>query len=112
MDKELPPALVPISVWLSGRSYRILIAPEDEAKVRRSVKTADEQIAELRLHYAGKDDQDFIAMCLITYAAAEAGKIPDQYSAGIVNDMIAAIDKVMRNAPADLMPEIAEKEGL
>jgi cell division protein ZapA len=64
--------LISINVWLAGRSYRIRIKPEEESAVRKSVKLADERIAEMRKHYAGKDDQDFIAMCLLTYAADSA----------------------------------------
>ncbi len=61
--------LIPINVWLSGRSYRIRITPEEEEAVRKAVKQADAKITELRNNYAGKDDQDFIAMCLLSYAA-------------------------------------------
>ena len=60
--------LIPINVWLAGRSYRIRVKPEEEEAVRKSVKVADEKIIEFRKHYAGKDDQDFLAMCLLMYA--------------------------------------------
>lgn len=60
--------LIPINVWLAGRSYRIRIKPDEEEAVRKSVKIADEKITEFRRHYAGKDDQDFLAMCLLMYA--------------------------------------------
>lgn len=61
--------MIPINVWLAGRSYRIRILPEEEEAVRKSIKQADAKITELRAIYAGKDDQDFIAMCLLSYAA-------------------------------------------
>lgn len=61
--------LISINVWLAERSYRIRIAPEEEEAVRKAVKQADSKITELRTNYAGKDDQDFVAMCLLTYAA-------------------------------------------
>ena len=70
--------LRPINLWLAGRSYRIRIHPEEEAAVRRAVKQADEKIGELRQHYAGKDDQDFITMCLLMYAANSA-TVPVQH---------------------------------
>jgi len=60
--------LLTINVWLSGRSYRISIKPEEEEAVRKAVKLAEEKIIQFRHHYAGKDDQDFLAMCLLTYA--------------------------------------------
>lgn len=61
--------LIPINVWLAGRSYRLRVTPEEEEAVRKSIKQADAKIAELRSTYAGKDDQDFVAMCLLSYAA-------------------------------------------
>lgn len=61
-----------ITVWLAGRSYRIRIKPEEESAVRKAVKLADQKVAELRNSYAGKDDQDFMAMCLLMYAADTA----------------------------------------
>ena len=71
MSKE-PQELIPINVWLAGRSYRIRIRPEEEEAVRKAVKVADEKIMELRHSYAGKDDQDFVARCLLMYAADSA----------------------------------------
>lgn len=61
--------LIPINVWLAGRTYRIRILPQEEEPVRKAIKQADNKINELRNTYAGKDDQDFIAMCLLSYAA-------------------------------------------
>lgn len=60
--------LISINVWLAGRSYRIRIKPEEEAATRKAVKEAEDKIVHMRNQYAGKDDQDFIAMCLLMYA--------------------------------------------
>ena len=68
MSKE---ELVPVNLWLAGRSYRILIPQADEQRITEAVKKADEKIAELKQTYAGKDDQDFIAMCLLLYASEQ-----------------------------------------
>ncbi len=68
MEEEL----ISITVWLAGRSYRLKIKPEEESAVRKAVKLADARVNEMRSHYAGKDDQDFMAMCLLTYAADSA----------------------------------------
>ncbi len=61
--------LLSITVWLAGRSYRLRIKPEEESAVRNSVKLADAKVNEMRTHYAGKDDQDFMAMTLLSYAS-------------------------------------------
>jgi cell division protein ZapA len=63
---------IPVTIWLSGRSYRLRIKAEEESAVRKAVKLADEKINEMRVHYAGKDDQDFIAMTLLAYASDSA----------------------------------------
>lgn len=88
--------LIPINVWLAGRSYRIRIAPHEEEAVRKSVKQADAKITELRTVYAGRDDQDFVAMCLLSYAADGAistfnHPLLQQELAG----MVAKIDEVI-----------------
>jgi len=63
---------ISITVWLAGRSYRLRIKPEEESAVRKAVKVADTKVNEMRTHYAGKDDQDFMAMSLLMYAADSA----------------------------------------
>lgn len=63
------PEMISINVWLSGRSYRIRIQASEEEAVRRAAKIADQKVMEMRNHYAGKDDQDFLAMTLLSYAA-------------------------------------------
>jgi len=90
-----PQKHIPINVWLAGRSYRILVEPAEEAALRYSVKKADEQIAELRQHYAGKDDQDFVAMCLLLYAAETTKAAGSDYLTSELNTMIARIDQAL-----------------
>jgi len=87
---------ISIAVWLAGRSYRIRIKPDEESAVRKAVKLADDKVNELRNHYAGKDDQDFMAMCLLMYAADSA---IESFSNPLLKDEISKIagkiDKAM-----------------
>ena len=71
-QQQNPEESLSITVWLAGRSYRIRIKPEEESAVRKAVRLADQKIGDLRNHYAGKDDQDFMAMCLLMYVADTA----------------------------------------
>ncbi|MEZ5017171.1 MAG: cell division protein ZapA [Flavipsychrobacter sp.] len=90
--------LIPINVWLAERSYRIRVTPDEEESVRKAVKIADEKITELRGSYAGKDDQDFIAMCLLMYAtdsAEDTKGTPSVYIEEEVKSMINRIDSVL-----------------
>ncbi|MBS1779189.1 MAG: cell division protein ZapA [Bacteroidetes bacterium] len=84
--------LIPVTVWLAGRSYRLRIKPDEEETVRKAVKQADEKIQELRSHYAGKDDQDFIAMCLVSYAADIA--IDNAFNPVVQQDLADMIRKI------------------
>jgi cell division protein ZapA (FtsZ GTPase activity inhibitor) len=95
--------LIPVTLWIAGRGYRIRIKKQDEAAVRLAVKIADERINELRHSYAGKDDQDFIAMCLLMYATdqvTDANSLnPVQQE--LVQQMINRIDKVIEAPTLD-----------
>lgn len=90
--------LIPLNVWLAGRSYRIRINADEEEAVRKAVKLADEKITELRNHYSGKDDQDFVAMCLLTYAADIAMATPQNpVVMKQLADMANSIDEVLNH---------------
>ena len=88
--------LMPINVWLAGRSYRLRIKPAEESAVRKSVKIADEKIAEMRAHYSGKDEQDFMAMVILSYAADTAiESLGNPLIQSELNKLSARIDKVL-----------------
>jgi hypothetical protein len=87
-------ALIPVNLWLAGRSYRILVKSAEEEQVRKMVKIADDKIAELKQHYAGKDDQDFVAMCLLMYAAENKGEHASQLEDAL-EAIVAKIDNVL-----------------
>ncbi len=90
--------LISINVWLAGRSYRIRIKADEEEAVRKAVKVADDKIIEMRTHYAGKDDQDFVAMCLLMYAAnaaTESGSSSDPVVQKDISDMLKKITEAI-----------------
>ncbi len=64
--------LISVNLWLGGRNYRIRIKPEEEEAIRKAVKIADAKVGEMRTTYAGQDEQDFLAMTLLMYAADSA----------------------------------------
>ena len=86
-------------MWLAGRSYRIRIHPEEEETVRKAVKNADERVMEMRAQYAGKDDQDFLAMVLLTYATDSAtNALKDPLLKSEVAAVARKIDKALNEA--------------
>ena len=60
--------LIPINIIVADRTYRLKIKPEEEEAVRKALKTVNDKILEFKTQFAGKDLQDYIAMCLIMYA--------------------------------------------
>lgn len=61
--------MIPVNVIIADRSYRLRIRPEEEQWLRSRIKEVNEKILEFKTAYAGKDLQDYIAMCLILYAS-------------------------------------------
>ncbi len=89
--------LMPINVWLAGRNYRLRIKAEEESAVRKAIKIADEKIAEMRAHYAGKDEIDFMAMTLLSYAADTAVEsFGNPLVQSELNNMSEKIEKVLK----------------
>ena len=98
--------LMPINVWLAGRTYRLRIKPEEESAVRKSVKLADARLAEMRHHYAGKDEQEFMAMCLLSYAADTAIEaFGNPLVQSEIGKMCDKIDKVLEQDGQLKMPD-------
>ncbi len=67
--------LIPANILIGDRNYRLKVKPEDEEKLRKTVKVINEKIIEYKTNFAGKDMQDYVAMVLIWLATeqSEAG---------------------------------------
>jgi hypothetical protein len=74
--------LIPVSIVIGDRSYRIRILPRDEEVVRKTVKTINDKIIEFKTQFAGKDMQDYISMVLVWFATEQSAVA----SAGIEKD--------------------------
>lgn len=89
--------LISVTLWIAGRGYRIKINPQEEEAVRLAVKYADERINELRNNYSGKDDHDFLSMCILMYATDQVTN-KDSLNLSqkdLVKNMVAQIDEVI-----------------
>lgn len=72
--------LISVSVLIGDRTYRLKVSPEDEEKLRNTVKKINKQIVEYKTAFAGKDMQDYIAMVLLWLATEqneESGNNPE-----------------------------------
>jgi len=76
--------LIPVSIVIGDRSYRIRILPADEEVVRKTVKTINDKIIEFKTQFAGKDMQDYISMVLVWFATEQSASA----SAGIEKDAL------------------------
>jgi cell division protein ZapA (FtsZ GTPase activity inhibitor) len=58
--------LIPISLLIGDRTYRIKIEAGEEESIRNMAKKLNDQIAGFKLQYGGKDMQDYLAMVLLS----------------------------------------------
>lgn len=63
--------LIPVTLVIADRSYRVKVQPKDEEVLRKTVKTINDKIIEFKTNFAGKDMQDYVAMVLIWFATEE-----------------------------------------
>ncbi len=63
--------LISISVLIGDRTYRLKVSPEDEEKLRNTVKIINKKVVEFKTTFAGKDMQDYIAMVLLWLATEQ-----------------------------------------
>ncbi|MBX9450039.1 MAG: cell division protein ZapA [Taibaiella sp.] len=90
--------LIPVTLWIAERGYRIKVKKEDEEAVRMAVKIADNKVNELRQTFAGKDDQDFLAMCLLMYATDQVTEA-DELNPVVkhkIQELIGKIDTLIK----------------
>lgn len=90
--------LIPVNVLIADRSYRLKIKPEDEEKLRKTVKTINEKIIEFKTSFAGRDMQDYIAMVLIWLATEEALPAQSEPELNEVRNKIKSLQKIVDEA--------------
>ncbi len=63
--------LIPVSVVIADRTYRLKVAATDEEVLRKTVKLINDKIVEYKTQLAGKDMQDFVSMVLLWFATSK-----------------------------------------
>lgn len=93
--------LIPATITIADRSYRIRIFPKDEEVVRKTVKTINEKIIEFKTQFAGKDMQDYVAMALVWFAteqnAVSAGDVERENIADKLNQLEKMLDTQLQS---------------
>lgn len=72
------PELIPITINVGDRNYRIKVEPEHEEAVRKTARYIHEKVQEFKLQFAGKDMQDYVSMALIWFATQNAQQVQGQ----------------------------------
>lgn len=60
-------------VVIANRTYPLKIYKNDEEKILSIVRTVNHKIEQLKAVYDAKDNQDFLAMCILQIYAQQAG---------------------------------------
>lgn len=87
--------LIPVTILIGDRTYRIKVEPKDEEIVRNTVKTINEKIIEFKTLFAGKDMQDYVSMVLIWYATELSGKETPILENAQLSEKLNAIEKMI-----------------
>ena len=87
--------LIPASIVIADRTYRIRIHQKDEEAVRRTVKAINDKIIEFKNQFAGKDMQDYVSMVLLWYATEQANVSTGEIVNDNVTSKLAALEKML-----------------
>jgi cell division protein ZapA (FtsZ GTPase activity inhibitor) len=89
--------LIPVTVVIADRSYRVRIRPEDEEILRKTTKTIGERLLDYKTQFAGKDMQDYVAMVLISFATEQNAAGTQQLENHNITERLAALERMLDN---------------
>lgn len=87
--------LIPATITIADRSYRIKLHPKDEEVVRKTVKTINDKIIEFKTIFAGKDMQDYVAMALVWYATDQIDNPATGIEMENISDKLNLLEKML-----------------
>jgi cell division protein ZapA len=89
--------LIPVTILIADRTYRLRILPKDEEVLRKTVKTISEKIIEYKTQFAGKDMQDYVAMVLIWFATEQNAATTQQMEKDNLFSQLDTIERMLEN---------------
>ena len=92
--------LIPITLTVGDRNYRIKVEARHEETVRKTAKFIHEKVQEFKGMYAGKDMQDYISMALIWFATQNAQQVQDQMLSQDLVEGFERLDQMMEKGLA------------
>ena len=87
--------LIPATITIADRSYRIKLHPKDEEVVRKTVKTINDKIIEFKTMFAGKDMQDYVAMALVWYATEQNESASSDVEKDYISDKLNLLERML-----------------
>src|SRR4030095_7325608 len=91
----MPEQLIPATITIADRSYRIKLEPKDEEVVRKTVKTINDKIIEFKTMFAGKDMQDYVAMALVWYATGQNNSSATDVERDNISDKLNLLERLL-----------------
>lgn len=87
--------LIPVSVVIADRSYRVRVEPSEEEHLRRTAKAINEKILEFKTTLAGKDMQDYISMVMLWYATQPNGEVNNYTEQKEIKDSLEKMNRLL-----------------
>ncbi len=75
---------ISILLKLCNRSYKVKVAPENEATVRKTMQELTDKLNDIKKNFPGRDDHDYMAMTLIDFITS--AKAPISHDGSISNE--------------------------
>jgi len=89
--------LIPVTVIIADRSYRIRIQPKDEEVLRKTIKTINEKVIEFKTQFAGKDMQDYVAMVLMWFATEQNAAVVQQVDRDNIASRLETLERMLES---------------
>ncbi|MBM3442029.1 MAG: cell division protein ZapA [Bacteroidetes bacterium] len=88
---------IPVNIPVGDRAYRVLIAPNDEERLRKMAKAINDQIQDFKIRFAGKDMQDYLAMVLLWHLSESRLGPNGQGEISAVSEELASLGTLIDN---------------
>ena len=90
--------LIPVTILIADRTYRLKIEAGDEEMVRKTAALINEKITEFKTGFAGKDMQDYVSMVLLWFATVQNHTGSDLVKWEETGEKLSSLEKMLDRA--------------
>lgn len=90
--------MIPVNILVGDRTYRVLVEPADEERIRRLAKAVNDQILDFKSRFAGKDMQDYLAMVLLWHLSEPKAGTGGGADLLAVSEELSALESLLDGA--------------